>query len=1171
MNQHPAFGKWAAAVMAAFGLATGDAQAWTIVKSNSDQPYTASDADLLQRNLNSVETDGLAVYVEGGYTAGTLASLTDGTTGPGNREFSFALAGGSITYTLDTSKSPAGYLISSLGSYTGWQDGGRVDQNYVVSFRKVASGTFENAITNTYASGMRETRISLTDLNLAGIDAVKFTFLTQENGGVGYKELDVFGAAMTTQFSATGTSAGTVFTVSDSDLIQTAVSATNDAFSYYTSSGFTNALVPALTDGAFGSADRTTGTCAIASGTVTYTLDLTNHPAGYTVAAIDTYTGWSDSGRDNQNYWVSFRKTGASAFGDAMEIAYTGTVKLTHVAVTNLNLADIDAVRFTFPPQENSGVGYKELDVIGAPPDYTEVTRRDSGTQVVASNDTADVLITEGSGTAGTLTLGAGETIISTLTQGATDGLVTIDPSGQTLSLSGLFLRPDAGGLMVGTGASDGSLVGTQPALAVGNWSTNDLAIRATVTNRTSAGTLLKSGTGTLTLYGTNTCPGGTEVTGGSLRLPSGGSLGSGPVKISHATLQLDGGTVAPAAGNAFCLSMADATFYQTAGSLSYNGYAQFQNAAIILSGGTSYVGTDTLLGWGGTNTATIIGGSHTANWRVTRFSSGSVSVTLQSGGRLYSDRLYSSAGATGSLFFDGGVLGMSSITPGLYPNDWIGATSGTLSLYVKDGGAIIDTANGSATIRRPFLRDGASTGGLTKTGGNTLTLMITNAATFCTYAGDTTVLGGTLKLGPASAPLPTGTRLNISADAVLDLNSANQTVGELTGGGRVMNASSTNALFTVGGNNTSTNFPGLLEGAITLVKTGTGTLTLSGANTFTNSARVLGGTLQLAPLPVTIRNAGFELPAMGAAGWAYLTGDSVTGGWTMSGHPIENNGSGIARNGSPWVGTAPQGFQIGFLQSASHCFQTVTVQRAGTYQLAFAAANRPGYPAANVEVLVDGSSTASWSSAAFANGGAFKSYTTNFALTAGTHELRFQGTSAGGDTTTTIDDIRLVGAGPSAPGNLPTNILMEIAADAVLDLGGTRQPLAGLSGCGTVSNGTLAVQGVIAPGGTNAVGTLTLAAAATLSGTLLVDAALDGSCDRLQVSGALDVSGLTLEIQNPAVLKPGATYVIATCTPGSLSGQFLSTNLSGQRTVGYNNAAGQVLLTCGGTLISIH
>ena len=1163
------------ALLFACGLAMESAQAWSVSTSNSNQPYAVSSTDLLQCNVSSVDTNGIVLFNEG--NPNTAGMLTDGTTGPGNREFCIAITSGSITYLLDTVKSPAGYDITGLDSYSGWQDNGRVNPNYVISFRKVGASTYGDAITNNYSFSLKETRVSVKDLNLSNVDAVKLTFpATQQNGGVGYKEFDLFGMATTTNYTTTGGSGSTAYPVSATDLLQTALGGTNDALSYYAESGFTNALSPALNDGSFGSADRTTGTCGVSGGTMTYMLDLTNHPAGYVINALDTYTGWHDSGRDNPNYWVSFRKVGAVNFDNAIAVSYTGTVKLAHVNVTNLNFSGIEAVRFTFLPQENGGVGYKELDVGGAAPTYTEVTRSDSGPQTIASNDTASVRITEGTGTPGKLTLNAATTVIDTLTQGATAAPATLDAAGQTLMLSGLFLRFDAGGLLV----TNGTLMGSQPTLTVCNWSTNEVALQAIVTNLNSAGLLSKIGTGTLTLYGTNTCPGGTDVSAGTLRLAGGASLGSGPFNLNGATLQFNGGTLAPAIGNSFKLSFANGVLNQTAGAMTYGGYLQAQNMLLNLSGGTSYVGTDTLLGWGGTNTTATLSGNHTADWKTTRFSSGNVTLNLQSGGKLLTDRIYSSVGATGSVFFDGGTLGVSSQNPALSSGDWLGVATGSLNLYVRNGGAVIDTANGGVTLKRPFLRDGTSTGGLTKTGANTLTLLLTNANTFCTYAGDTVVQNGTLKLWPSTSPLPIGTRLTVASIATLDLNGATQTVGEVNGDGRIANSSSSNAVLTVGGDNASTNFTGVIDGTVSLVKTGNGTLTLSGANTYSNATRILGGKLQLAPLPITIVNSSFESPAFNInadMNWGYLTSDGMTGGWTMSGNTGNNTGGGIARNGSPtnapWVTTSPLGLQIGYLQGGAYMYQTVTVQRAGTYQLSFSAANRPGHAADNVFVRIDNVLVASWTNSAFASSAVFANFATNFDLTAGAHELRFVGTVAtpGGDTTTAFDNIRLVSAGASAFGTLPDKTFLEIASGATLDLNGTRQTFSGISGSGLISNGTAAVTGTIAPGGTNTLGTLTLATATALSGTLLVDVAPNGVCDQLQVQGGLDLSGLTLQIQDLNLLKGRTPYVIATCAPGGLTNRFVSTNLGTKRTVSYNNATGRVMLVCSGTLISIN
>lgn len=123
----------------------------------------------------------------------------------------------------------------------------------------------------------------------------------------------------------------------------------------------------------------------------------------------------------------------------------------------------------------------------------------------------------------------------------------------------------------------------------------------------------------------------------------------------------------------------------------------------------------------------------------------------------------------------------------------------------------------------------------------------------------------------------------------------------------------------------------------------------------------------------------------------------------------------------------------------------------------------------------------------------------------------------------------------------LSTNVQVAVSANAVLDLDGNAQTLAGLSGSGLVTNGSLTVNGTLAPGGTNVIGTLTLVAAATLTGTLKTDVTSDGACDLLMTQGDLDVSRLTLELGNPSQLRPSRTYVIAACSGGTVSGQFVN------------------------------
>ena len=64
--------------------------------------------------------------------------------------------------------------------------------------------------------------------------------------------------------------------------------------------------------------------------------------------------------------------------------------------------------------------------------------------------------------------------------------------------------------------------------------------------------------------------------------------------------------------------------------------------------------------------------------------------------------------------------------------------------------------------------------------------------------------------------------------------------------------------------------------------------------------------------------NAGFETPDYRAPNWNYLGNDGVSGGWSFT-------GGGIGSNGSPWLTTAPEGDQAGFIQINGTISQTIT------------------------------------------------------------------------------------------------------------------------------------------------------------------------------------------------------------------------------------------------------
>ena len=122
-----------------------------------------------------------------------------------------------------------------------------------------------------------------------------------------------------------------------------------------------------------------------------------------------------------------------------------------------------------------------------------------------------------------------------------------------------------------------------------------------------------------------------------------------------------------------------------------------------------------------------------------------------------------------------------------------------------------------------------SGSGSITKTGAGTLILSGTN-----TYSGGTTISAGTLKGNIAS-----GTDLSIADSATYDGDNKARSVGGLNGGGKILN---TNGLTVQSGD-----FAGIIDNSNTsLLKTGAGTLTLSGTNTYTGMTTVRSGTLAL-------------------------------------------------------------------------------------------------------------------------------------------------------------------------------------------------------------------------------------------------------------------------------------------------------------------------------------
>ncbi len=204
------------------------------------------------------------------------------------------------------------------------------------------------------------------------------------------------------------------------------------------------------------------------------------------------------------------------------------------------------------------------------------------------------------------------------------------------------------------------------------------------------------------------------------------------------------------------------------------------------------------------------------------------------------------------------------------------GGTGGTMTLNrtitLNGAGGTIDVADGH-TLTVSGATNGP--GGLTKTGSGTL---VYTGGAANTATGPVVVENGTLRAAVSTGFSFYSNHL-VGAAGTLDLNgiattNTNQTIGSLAGSGTVTNNGSAASTLNTGAIFTSTTFSGLIQnGTATtaLTKVGTGTLTLSGANTYSGATTVEAGRLIVTNTtgsatgsgPVTIRNAA----SLGGAG----------------------------------------------------------------------------------------------------------------------------------------------------------------------------------------------------------------------------------------------------------------------------------------------------------------
>jgi len=141
------------------------------------------------------------------------------------------------------------------------------------------------------------------------------------------------------------------------------------------------------------------------------------------------------------------------------------------------------------------------------------------------------------------------------------------------------------------------------------------------------------------------------------------------------------------------------------------------------------------------------------------------------------------------------------------------------------------------------IISDGVYVTSVTKSGTGTWTLSGANI-----FSGGITISTGMLMVGNNDA-IPNGNnRGDMVVDGTLDIAGYLININGLSGRGIVDNTVGAGNI-TVGNNNASSTFGGVIKntgGMLALTKTGTGTLTLSGNNTFTGDVTVPSGSLRI-------------------------------------------------------------------------------------------------------------------------------------------------------------------------------------------------------------------------------------------------------------------------------------------------------------------------------------
>ena len=486
----------------------------------------------------------------------------------------------------------------------------------------------------------------------------------------------------------------------------------------------------------------------------------------------------------------------------------------------------------------------------------------------------------------------------------------------------------------------------------------------------------------------------------------------------------------------------------------------------------------------GAVNTVTLLSGS-TLNGSLYIGSNTGSSLTLDgTGAQLYSSAVTGYTNFSGTLTKQG--TGTWIIDQDLAPTNTVinvgtlqignGGTSGSLGGDITDNAALVTNLSGAGTLAGVI----SGSGSLTQSGSGVMTLTGAN-----TYTGGTTINAGTLQLGiGGTSGSITG---NVTDNATLAFDRSDVV-----------------------------SFGGVISGHGALAQDGSGTLVLTGDNTYTGGTTIGAGTLQIGNGGTTGAIIG-NVTDNGAL--AFDHSDTVTFGNVISGTGLlaqAGSGSLILTGTNTYTGGTSLKAGALVLGNASAIGSGALAMAAGT-TLSFSS----GFTLANA-ITLSGDPTV--------NVGAGLSTTLSGGISNGTQAGDLVKTGAGTLLLTGADTY--TGSTEVATGTL--EVVGSLASSVSVDNGAT------LTGTGSTGNMTIASGALVSPGG-DGVGTLTVNGNVSMASgsSYQVNATDTGSNDLIHATGTATLGGgSVIALEAGSNWNVSTKYTILTANSG-VSGTF--------------------------------